>query len=219
MPRSALPYPYDAPRQRRRVALHRAPTPLWAGLLAGLLLGGCAATRCEGSAPPAPSPPGPPSAAVEPAPGASAGATLRPVEGPVLTLYFANPQYVATGDEALPHLVSEARSTPPTEALAAAALRELLEVGPRAGGVAVAPPGVRARVGGVTGGVVTVDFDREGLAGGSLAETMLLAAIVWTLTELPGVDAVRFTVAGATAESLMGHVDTIRPLRRADLGR
>jgi len=137
----------------------------------------------------------------------------------VLTLYFANPQYVATGDEALPHLVSEVRSTPPTEALAAAALRELLEVGPRAGGVAVVPPGVRARVGGVTGGVVTVDFDRDGLAGGSLAETMLLSAIVWTMTELPGVDAVRITVAGAPAESLLGHVDTTRPLRRSDLGR
>ncbi len=212
-------HPYDALRQVRRLAPRRAPSPLWPGLLAGLLLGGCAATRCEGSASPAPSPPSPPSAAVEPAPGASAGTAPRPVEGLVLTLYFANPRYVATGDEALPPLVSEARSAPPTPARAAAALRELLEVGPRAGGVAVAPPGVRARVAGVTAGVVTVDFDREGLAGGSLAETMLLSAIVWTLTELPGVDAVRFTVAGATAESLMGHVDTTQPLRRADLGR
>ncbi|HOU91707.1 MAG TPA: GerMN domain-containing protein [Polyangiaceae bacterium] len=180
---------------------------------AGLLLGGCAARggACPGGSLPAPA--GSAGVAPAPDPGAPPPATA------VLTLYFANPAYVASGDETIPHLVTEARPAPTTADPAAAALRELLEVGPRAGGAAVAPPGLRARVTGVADGVVTVDFDRDGLAGGSLMESLLLSAIVWTLTELPAVSAVRVTVAGAPAESLMGHLDTTRPLRRADLGR
>ncbi len=202
----------------RRLAA-AGPRPLPVMVAAGLLLGGCAARggACPGGSRPAPTgsvevAPARASSAA-PAPGAPAPATA------VLTLYFANPAYVASGDEAIPHLVTEARPAPPTADPAAAALRELLEVGPRAGGVAVAPPGLRARVTGVADGVVTVDFDREGLAGGSLMESLLLSAIVWTLTELPAVSAVRVTVEGAPAESLLGHLDTTRPLRRADLGR
>jgi len=202
---------------RRRVPAGSRARP--ALIAVGLLLGGCAARggACPCGARPEPAG----SAGVARAPAARAapdpGAT--PPAAVVLTLYFANPAYVASGDEAIPHLVTEARPAPPAADLPAAALRELLEVGPRAGGVAVAPPGLRARITGVADGVVTVDFDREGLAGGSLTESLLLSALVWTLTELPAVSAVRVTIAGAPAESLMGHLDTTRPLRRADLGR
>lgn len=148
------------------------------------------------------------------APRASAAPSLE------LTLYFANPAYTRTGDESLPRLLIEQRSVPRTVRVAEAALRELLEVGPRqGGGEPVAGPGLRARVVRIVDGVATVDFAREGLGGGSLAETQLLSAIVWTLTELPTVQAVQLTVAGRPIESLFGHVDASRPLHRADFPR
>lgn len=68
----------------------------------------------------------------------------------------------------------------------------------------------------IRGGVAYADFG-GGVARlnvGSEGEAMVVAAIVNTLTQFPGVNRVQILVNGARVESLAGHVDVSGPLAR-----
>lgn len=65
--------------------------------------------------------------------------------------------------------------------------------------------------------VATADFSRELIsenAGGSLGEILMVYIIADTLTQLDGVDAVRFSVEGEHVDTLTGHMDLSEPVRR-----
>lgn len=180
-------------------------------------------TMCTPRPPTREGPPGPAgqqAARSSPAPSHSTPGALAREPQIVLTLYFPNSEYTRSGNESEPHLVVEERRVKSTAQPANAALRELLEVGPRtARGETVPSSGARARVARIVDGIATVDFSGGNLNGGSLAETMVLSALVWTLTEFATVESVLITVEGRPVESLFGHVDTSRPLVRADFPR
>lgn len=81
------------------------------------------------------------------------------------------------------------------------------------------PPGTH--VNGVTldGSTATVDLSKEvdNQAGGSFGESGEFKALVYTVTGIAGVDAVRVTVDGTRLETLPGgHLELDQPLRRAD---
>lgn len=58
-----------------------------------------------------------------------------------------------------------------------------------------------------------VDLNGQGLTGGSLDEILLVNQIVETLTNsFKEVDNVQFLVDGEVVDSLMGHVDTSKPI-------
>jgi hypothetical protein len=81
------------------------------------------------------------------------------------------------------------------------------------------PPGTR--VGGVTvsGSTATVDLagNVAGGAGGTFGENGEFKSLVYTLTGLPGIDAVAITIDGKTVQSLPGgHLELDQPLHRSD---
>lgn len=66
-----------------------------------------------------------------------------------------------------------------------------------------------------TDGTVTIDFGGQThFEGGTLKETLLLQSLVYTMTDLTGIDHVVITVDGAIREAAFGHLDTSKPLRR-----
>jgi hypothetical protein len=71
----------------------------------------------------------------------------------------------------------------------------------------------------VSGSVATVDLskDVESATGGSLAENGEFKGLVYTLTELPSINAVQIMIEGRKVETLPGgHLELDTPLRRSD---
>lgn len=137
-------------------------------------------------------------------------------------LYFANREYVETGNDSLERWMAEPISLDADAAAGdndrlAAALLLALGRGPMsAAALPVIPARIQIRSVHVRRGVAELDLAREGLNGGSLEEQLLVDSIVRTLTQLPDVHAVRFLVEGKPTETLMGHVSTAQPLSTAD---
>ena len=127
-----------------------------------------------------------------------------------ISLYFA--------DSTASELVLERREVVRrNESLEALVLRELI-LGPMAaGGVPTIPPEAKVISVQVVERVVFVNFSRE-LAtrhsGGSAGEQMTLGSIVYSLTELPGIEKVQLLIEGEKQESIFGHSITIEPIGR-----
>ena len=129
-----------------------------------------------------------------------------------VTLFFANEEYIATGDESLEKFAvfeSEMNSEP---GKAYGAALELLRTVPEEGYSTVVTDQIQFNDVWMEGDTVYVDLSSEGLNGGSLEETFLISQIVDTLINtFEEVKQVQFLVDGAAAESLMGHVDAAAP--------
>jgi hypothetical protein len=143
---------------------------------------------------PAPSP----SASPSTGPGATP-APSQPVDTTIVRAYF----YLG-GEPDAAGLVPVLREVPETRAVATAAMNALLEgpseaeAGERTITSAI-PAGSRLLGVTVTDGVATVNLSREfESGGGSQAMFVRLAQVVYTLTQFPTVDAVRFQVEGTT---------------------
>jgi len=69
----------------------------------------------------------------------------------------------------------------------------------------------------VVDGVAHVNFSREIVArhsGGSTGEKMAILSIVYTLTELPGIEKVQLLVEGAIHRAVFGYIVTLQPIGR-----
>jgi len=132
-----------------------------------------------------------------------------------VTLFFANEEYVATGDESLEKFMvyeSEMASKPGYAYMDAL---ELLKTSPEEGYSTVISDQIKFNDVYLEGDTVFVDFDSNGLNGGSLEETFLISQIVNTLiNSFDEVKQVQFLVDGEAAETLMGHVDTAAPFTK-----
>jgi len=126
-----------------------------------------------------------------------------------ITLFFANEEYLAIGDESLEKfMVYESEITTKPGAAYMDAL-ELLKISPEEGYSTVISDQIKFNDVYLKGDTVFVDFDSNGLNGGSLEETFLISQIVNTLiNSFDEVKQVQFLVDGEAAETLMGHVDT-----------
>jgi len=81
------------------------------------------------------------------------------------------------------------------------------------------PPGTHVRSLTLDGSVARVDLSPEiaRQAGGSFAENGEFKALVFTLTAIPGIDAVQVSVNGVRVPALTGgHLELDQPLRRSD---
>jgi spore germination protein GerM len=92
-------------------------------------------------------------------------------------------------------------------------------VGPPSGTDAVRfPVGTRVRAVDLNGATVTVDLSGEVAksAEGGFVETAEFKSLVWTLTELQGITAVRVRIDGTTVATLPGgHLELDEPLTRS----
>jgi len=81
------------------------------------------------------------------------------------------------------------------------------------------PPGTRVQDVSVSGATATVDLskDVERQAGGTFGENGMFKSLVYTVTAVPGITAVKVTVGGATLPTLPGgHLELDEPLHRSD---
>jgi spore germination protein GerM len=81
------------------------------------------------------------------------------------------------------------------------------------------PAGTRVQSVTVDGSTATVDLskDVEQQPGGSFGENGEFKALVYTVTGIPGIDAVQITVDGSRVETLPGgHLELDQPLHRSD---
>jgi Sporulation and spore germination len=81
------------------------------------------------------------------------------------------------------------------------------------------PAGTRVLDASVNGSTATVDLSKEveQQPGGSFAENGEFKALVYTMTAVPGIDAVQVKIEGETLPTLPGgHIELDTPLRRSD---
>lgn len=101
-------------------------------------------------------------------------------------------------------------------AVARAALEQLV-AGPRDERLwPVIPPGARVLSVALHDGVAVVNFSehlRSNHGGGSAGEMLTVGAVAGTLSEFPGVEAVRILLEGAAVETLVGHFSLLDPIR------
>ena len=108
------------------------------------------------------------------------------------------------------------RTIGPTAEPEKAALRELIK-GPETEGLKpVLPPKTTIRSLEIDNGLAVVDLSQEAVRidRGSWGEALVVWSVVNTLTKFPEVEAVRILIEGQPAETLAGHFDLSRPLRR-----
>lgn len=88
------------------------------------------------------------------------------------------------------------------------------------GALPALPPNTTVVGTNVSGADATINFSREFASGypsgGAAAEAAVIAPIVFTATEIPGVQRVRITVDGATPELVGSQYDWSRPFTRGD---
>jgi len=124
-----------------------------------------------------------------------------------ITLYFA--------DEQAKYLLPEKREIRKTEAIARAAIKELIKGPKESGHFPTIPEGTRLLGIRIEGGIAYVDFSKEFVErhpGGSAGETMTIYSIVNTLAEFPSIQRVKFLVGGKEIETLAGHMDLTEPI-------
>ncbi len=83
----------------------------------------------------------------------------------------------------------------------------------------VFPQGVKLLSVKVEGETAIVDFEgrlSKGFVGGSTGEEMLVGSVVNTLTNYPEIKEVRFMLDGKPIETIAGHMDLSRPVKRMD---
>lgn len=134
-----------------------------------------------------------------------------------LALYFANHQYIQTGDDSLDKLLVERRKVTVTDKpLAEVAIEELMK-GPRQDNLSPVIPSKLDLIGvEVADNIAYVNFSGTNMSGGSMEESFLVDSIILTLTELEGIQSVQFLVDGKKPETLMGHIYTMEPMGRED---
>ena len=115
-------------------------------------------------------------------------------------------------------LVAETRTVETTQDGKYKAAMESLLSGTKAKGVVtIIPKKAKLKSVAVKDGIATVDFSEDlvkNFAGGSTGEEMLVGSIVNTLTEFPEVKSVQILLEGKKVDSLAGHLDTSKPLKR-----
>ena len=134
-------------------------------------------------------------------------------ESKEVTLYFANGEYIETGDESLEKLVEEKRLVEYGDiSLEERVVRELMK-GPENTEKAstVIPSTVKLLGVEVADGTAYVNFAQEGMYGASMQETFTINQIVASLLDLDSVDRVQFLIDGKKAETLMGHYSIEEP--------
>ncbi len=131
-----------------------------------------------------------------------------------VTLYFANNDYVETGNEEYDWLIEEKREINyEGTTLEEAIVRELMKGPVDTENMSTGFPSTVKLID------VTVDQDKtcyvnfaqDGLYGGSMEESYIIAQVVNSLVGLDSVDRVQFLVDGKPAETLMGHISIEEP--------
>lgn len=133
-------------------------------------------------------------------------------ESKEVTLYFANKEYIETGNEDLEKLIPEKRVIEYGDISLEEAIVEELIKGPEGENLSSPIPSTAQLLSvELSEDTVYVNFAGEGMYGGSLQESFTINQIVASLLELDGVHKVQFLIDGEKTDSLMGHLEIEEP--------
>ncbi len=133
-------------------------------------------------------------------------------EAYVVTLYFANEEYIQSGDESMDKMLSYQDEVIADEDSVYIDTLEKLRELPNTQCSSSINDKIQFIDVTLEEGTGYVDLASEGLNGGSLEEMFLVSQIVDTLIgSFDQISQVVFLVDGEPAETLMGHVDTLEP--------
>lgn len=131
-----------------------------------------------------------------------------------VTLYFSDDQAMEVLPEKRTVELTEDEAQMPVEKIA---VLELLK-GPKDANLRkTMPPEAELLSIEVKDGVAILDFSQEFQTkhwGGSAGETMTIDSLVYTLTEIEGIDKVQVLIEGKAIESLAGHYDWSEPFSK-----
>jgi hypothetical protein len=131
-----------------------------------------------------------------------------------VTLYFVNSEYVETGNENIPAMITKTNNLYCGEGEQYDSLLVLLRSIPDDlnGAETTITDKIKFRTVKVNDKTAYVDISSEDLSGGSLEEGLFISQIVHSLkASVREIEEVQFFVDGKIAESLMGHYDVTRP--------
>ncbi|MBC7087747.1 MAG: GerMN domain-containing protein [Tissierellales bacterium] len=131
-----------------------------------------------------------------------------------VTLYFANNDYVETGNEEYDWLIEEKREINfEGTTLEEAVVRELMKGPVDTENMSTGFPSTVKLIDVKVDENKTcyVNFAQDGLYGGSMEESYIIAQVVNSLVGLDSVDRVQFLIDGKPAETLMGHISIEEP--------
>lgn len=124
-----------------------------------------------------------------------------------VNLYFANLEYIETGDESLDQVKTEKRIINYEGSTLEEAVVKEIFIGPKDDDLTSPIPDTIKLLGvEVKDKIAYVDFSSEGLEGSSLQESLTIDQILKSLFDLDTIEKIHFLVDGEQAESLMGHV-------------
>lgn len=140
-------------------------------------------------------------------------------EGEMVTvkLYFANQEYIMTGDSNLNQIIAVEREVKVKEKPIEEVILEELKNKPEDKQLATIAERIKVLSVETAENTAYVNLSGENLHGGSLEESLVLQQIVFSLTELEKIDQVQFLIDGSKRETLMGHILIEEPLKRADI--
>ncbi len=138
-------------------------------------------------------------------------------ETKTVKLYFANQEYILTGDESLDAIISVERQVKIKDRPIEEVILEELQNEPEEEELTTIVEKVEVLSAEIAENTAYVNLSGENLHGGSLEESLILQQIVFSLTELEDVDRVQFLVDGSKRDSLMGHISIEEPLERPDI--
>ncbi|MEW8974495.1 MAG: GerMN domain-containing protein [Tissierellaceae bacterium] len=129
-----------------------------------------------------------------------------------VTLYFANKEYIDTGNEELEKLISEKKVVEyDGVSLEEAIVSELMKNPENKNLSSSIPTTAKLLKVETSDGTAYVDFATDGMNGGSLQEFFTINQIVASLLELDNVDRVQFLINGEKVDTLMGHFTVDEP--------
>ncbi len=133
-----------------------------------------------------------------------------------VTLYYMNQEYIMTGNEELEKLISIKKEVAIGEKPIEEVVIAELQKKPEDDKLSSSLEGLKVLSVETAENTAYVNFSSDKLSGGSLQEMGVIAQVVMSLTELPGIEQVQFLVDGSVRESLMGHAIIQEPIGRED---
>ncbi|NMA04540.1 MAG: hypothetical protein GX925_07515 [Clostridiales bacterium] len=140
-------------------------------------------------------------------------------EGEIATvkLYFANREYIMTGNDNLDATVAVEREVKVKEKPIEEVILEELRNKPEDEGLTTLVEKIKVLSVETAENTAYVNLSGENLHGGSLEESLILQQIVFSLTELKKIEKVQLLVDGSKRETLMGHISIEEPLKGPDV--
>ncbi len=137
-------------------------------------------------------------------------------ETTTINLYFANQEYIMTGDESLDHVIEVKREVELGEKSVEEVVLEELKKKPEDENLVTIVEKIKVLDVETKENIAYVNLSSENLNGGSMEEMLILNQIVFSLTDIEGVEGVQFLVDGQKRETLMGHTVIEEPIKRPD---